>query len=132
VVLLCGRFEGVDQRVIDARGLEEVAVGDVVLSGGETAAIVLLDACVRLLPGVMGDAASGEDESFEGDLLEHPHYTRPRAFEGRGIPDVLLSGDHAAIARWRKAQARADTRRRRPDLWAKYVARVTGGVDKSD
>ncbi|GLK54302.1 tRNA (guanine37-N1)-methyltransferase [Methylopila capsulata] len=131
-VLLCGRFEGVDQRVIEGRALEEIAVGDVVLSGGEAAALLLLDACVRLLPGVMGDAASGDDESFEGDLLEHPHYTRPRAFEGRPIPDALLSGDHKAIERWRKMRARADTRARRPDLWAKYVARTTGGVDKPD
>jgi tRNA (guanine37-N1)-methyltransferase len=128
--LVCGRFEGVDQRVIEARALEEIAVGDVVLSGGEIAALLLLDACVRLLPGVMGDAASGDDESFEGSLLEHPHYTRPREFEGRSIPGELLSGDHAAVARWRRTAARADTRARRPDLWAKYVARATGGVDK--
>lgn len=130
VTLLCGRFEGVDQRVIEARGLEEVAVGDVVLSGGEAAALLLLDACVRLLPGVMGDIASGDDESFENDLLEHPHYTRPREFEGRGVPEALTSGDHAGVARWRKAMALKDTRARRPDLWAKYVARTTGGVDK--
>lgn len=131
VTLLCGRFEGVDQRVIEARRLEEIAVGDVVLSGGESAALLLLDACVRLLPGVMGDQASGDDESFEGDLLEHPHYTRPREFEGRGLPETLLSGDHKAIARWRGLRAKADTRERRPDLWAKYVARTTGGVDKA-
>ncbi|MFD1333101.1 tRNA (guanosine(37)-N1)-methyltransferase TrmD, partial [Methylopila musalis] len=131
VALICGRFEGVDQRVIEARGLEEVAVGDVVLSGGEAAALLLLDACVRLLPGVMGDHASGDDESFEGGLLEHPHYTRPREFEGRGLPEALLSGDHKAIARWRALRAKADTRARRPDLWAKYVARTTGGVDKA-
>ncbi|GLK76988.1 tRNA (guanine-N(1)-)-methyltransferase [Methylopila jiangsuensis] len=131
VTLLCGRFEGVDQRVIEARRLEEIAVGDVVLSGGESAALLLLDACVRLLPGVMGDQASGDDESFEGDLLEHPHYTRPREFEGRGLPEALLSGDHKAIARWRAMRARADTRTRRPDLWAKYVARTTAGVDKA-
>ncbi|MFD1703296.1 tRNA (guanosine(37)-N1)-methyltransferase TrmD [Methylopila henanensis] len=131
VVLLCGRFEGVDQRVIERRGLEEIAVGDVVLSGGEPAALLLLDACVRLLPGVMGDAASGDEESFEGDLLEHPHYTRPRDFEGAGVPEALVSGDHARAARWRRARAMADTRARRPDLWAKYVARATRGVDKA-
>jgi len=127
VTLICGRFEGVDQRVIEARALEEVAVGDVVLSGGEAAALLLLDACVRLLPGVMGDAASGDDESFEGGLLEHPQYTRPREFEGRSIPQELLSGDHAAVRRWRRAAALRDTRARRPDLWVKYVA---GTVDK--
>ena len=116
VLMLCGRFEGVDERVIEARGLEEVSIGDYVLSGGELAAMVLLDACVRLLPGVMGAAASGDDESFENGLLEYPHYTRPRAWEGRAIPDVLLSGDHAAIARWRRARAEDLTRARRPDL----------------
>jgi tRNA (guanine37-N1)-methyltransferase len=131
VTLVCGRFEGVDERAILARGLEEVAVGDVVLSGGETAALLLLDACVRLLPGVMGDHASGDDESFERPLLEHPHYTRPREFEGRIIPTELMSGDHAAVARWRRRAALADTRARRPDLWAKYVASATGGVDKA-
>lgn len=130
VTLLCGRFEGVDQRVIDARGLEEIAVGDVVLSGGETAALLLLDACVRLLPGVMGQSASGDDESFEHHLLEHPHYTRPRTFEGLGIPDALTSGDHAGVAAWRKAMSMNDTRARRPDLWANYVAHATRGVDK--
>jgi tRNA (guanine37-N1)-methyltransferase len=116
VVIVCGRFEGVDERVIDARGLEEVSVGDYVLSGGEVAAMVVLDACVRLLPGVMGKDASGAEESFEGGLLEYPHYTRPRAWEGRAIPDVLLSGDHAAIARWRREEAERVTRARRPDL----------------
>lgn len=131
VALLCGRFEGVDERVVEARGLEEVSVGDIVLSGGETAALALLDACVRLLPGVMGDAASGDEESFEGGLLEHPHYAKPRAFEGRTIPAALTSGDHEAARRWRKAAAMAATRVRRPDLWAKYVAGATGGVDKS-
>ncbi|MFL1874053.1 tRNA (guanosine(37)-N1)-methyltransferase TrmD [Hansschlegelia beijingensis] len=127
VTLVCGRFEGVDQRVIDARGLEEVAVGDVVLSGGEVAALLLLDACVRLLPGVMGHAESGDEESFEAGLLEHPQYTRPREFEGRSIPQDLLGGDHAAVRRWRRAAALRDTRLRRPDLWAKYVAET---VDK--
>ncbi|WP_336485439.1 tRNA (guanosine(37)-N1)-methyltransferase TrmD [Methylobacterium nigriterrae] len=116
LVIVCGRFEGVDERVIAARGLEEVSVGDYVLSGGEIAAMVLVDACVRLLPGVMGKAASGVEESFEGDRLEYPHYTRPRAWEGRAIPDVLTGGNHAAIARWREAEALHLTRERRPDL----------------
>ena len=115
-VIVCGRFEGVDQRVIEARGLEEVSIGDYILSGGEPAALVLLDAVVRLLPGVMGNALSGDEESFENGLLEHPHYTRPQDFEGRTIPDVLTSGDHGKIAKWRKAQAEALTAERRPDL----------------
>jgi tRNA (guanine37-N1)-methyltransferase len=115
-VVVCGRFEGIDERVIAARDLEEVSIGDYVLSGGEPAAIVVLDAVVRLLPKVMGEASSGEDESFEKGLLEHPHYTRPRLFEGREIPPVLLSGDHAAIARWRQAEALRLTADRRPDL----------------
>ncbi len=118
VVLVCGRFEGVDERVIAARDLEEVSIGDYVLSGGEIAALALLDACVRLLPGVMGREASAREESFEGGLLEYPHYTRPRDFEGRPIPPVLLSGDHAGIARWRRRQAEALTGERRPDLLA--------------
>jgi tRNA (guanine37-N1)-methyltransferase len=117
-ILVCGRFEGVDERVIEARGLVEVSIGDYVLSGGEIAAMVLLDAVVRLLPGVMGKDASGEEESFEGGLLEYPHYTRPREWEGRAIPDVLLSGNHAAIARWRREEAERITRERRPDLVA--------------
>lgn len=117
-VIVCGRFEGVDQRVIDARGLEEISIGDYILSGGEPAALVLLDAVVRLLPGVMGNALSGEEESFESGLLEHPHYTRPRLFEGLAIPETLLSGDHARIAAWRRAEAEALTARRRPDLLA--------------
>jgi tRNA (guanine37-N1)-methyltransferase len=116
VVLLCGRFEGVDERVIAGRGLEEVSIGDYVLSGGEIAAMVLVDACVRLLPGVMGKAASGVEESFEGGRLEYPHYTRPRDWEGRGIPEVLTGGNHAAIARWREAESLRLTRERRPDL----------------
>ncbi|WP_460449819.1 tRNA (guanosine(37)-N1)-methyltransferase TrmD [Alsobacter sp. SYSU BS001988] len=116
VVIVCGRFEGVDERVIAGRGLEEVSVGDYVLSGGELAALVLMDACVRLLPGVMGKDASGAEESFEGGLLEYPHYTRPREWEGRAIPDVLLSGDHGRIARWRREQSESITRERRPDL----------------
>src|SRR4051794_26104533 len=117
-LIVCGRFEGIDQRVIDGRGLEEVSIGDYVLSGGEIAALVLLDACVRLLPGVMGKAESGHDESFENGLLEYPHYTRPRDWEGRAIPDVLLSGDHGRIAAWRRAEAERITRERRPDLAA--------------
>lgn len=116
VALICGRFEGVDERVIEARDLEEVSIGDYVLSGGELAAMVLLDAVVRLLPGVMGKEESGTEESFEAGLLEYPHYTRPRDFEGRAIPEVLLSGDHAKIAAWRKERALALTEARRPDL----------------
>jgi tRNA (guanine37-N1)-methyltransferase len=116
LVILCPRFEGVDERIIEARGLVEVSVGDYVLSGGEIAALAILDACVRLIPGVMGKEASGEDESFEKGLLEYPHYTRPRTWEGRSIPDVLLSGDHAKIAEWRRAEAERITRERRPDL----------------
>jgi tRNA (guanine37-N1)-methyltransferase len=118
VVLVCGRFEGVDERLIAARALEEVSVGDYVLSGGELAAMVLIDACVRLLPGVMGAAASGAEESFADGLLEYPQYTRPQLWEGRPIPDVLLGGDHAKIAAWRRAEAERLTRERRPDLWA--------------
>jgi tRNA (guanine37-N1)-methyltransferase len=117
-LIVCGRFEGIDQRVIEARGLEEVSVGDYVLSGGEIAALALIDACVRLLPGVMGKLASGADESFSEGLLEYPHYTRPQEFEGRPIPDILLSGDHARVAAWRRAEAEALTKARRPDLWA--------------
>jgi tRNA (guanine37-N1)-methyltransferase len=115
-VILCGRFEGVDQRVIDARGLEEVSIGDYILSGGEPAALVLLDAVVRLLPGVMGNEESGVQESFEEGFLEHPHYTRPAEFEGMPIPDVLTSGNHARIAAWRREEAERLTRERRPDL----------------
>ena len=115
-VIVCGRFEGVDERVIEARGLTEVSIGDYVLSGGEPAAIVLLDAVVRLLPGVMGNDQSGTHESFETGLLEHPHYTRPAEWEGRAIPDVLTSGDHGRIERWRREQAERLTRQRRPDL----------------
>jgi len=118
-VILCGRFEGVDERVIEARGLTEVSIGDYILSGGELGALVLLDAVVRLLPGVMGHAESGSEESFETGLLEYPHYTRPQLFEGRPIPEVLVSGDHAKVAKWRRAEAERITRERRPDLWAK-------------
>ncbi|RWO24370.1 tRNA (guanosine(37)-N1)-methyltransferase TrmD [Mesorhizobium sp.] len=117
-VIVCGRFEGVDQRVIDARGLEEVSVGDFILSGGEPAALVLLDAVVRLLPGVMGNTVSGDEESFENGLLEHPHYTRPQEFEGRQIPEVLTSGNHQKIAAWRRAESERLTKERRPDLLA--------------
>ena len=116
VVVVCGRFEGVDERVIEARGLEEISVGDYVLSGGEIAAMILLDACVRLIPGIMGKIESGGDESFENGLLEYPQYTRPRNFEGRAIPDILLGGDHARIARWRRERSESLTRERRPDL----------------
>lgn len=115
-IIVCGRFEGVDQRVIDSRGLEEVSIGDYILSGGEPAALVLLDAVVRILPGVMGNDLSGVHESFEGGLLEHPHYTRPQAFEGMEIPAVLTSGHHGAIEKWRETQARKLTEERRPDL----------------
>lgn len=123
-VILCGRFEGIDQRLIEARALEEVSVGDYILSGGEPAALVLLDAVVRLLPGVMGNEASGEEESFEAGLLEHPHYTRPQGWEGRMIPEVLTSGNHARIAAWRREKAMSLTRERRPDLWAAYEAKM--------
>jgi tRNA (guanine37-N1)-methyltransferase len=123
VRLLCGRYEGVDQRVLDKHAALELSVGDVVLSGGEIAALVVLDATVRLLPGVMGNVASGQDESFERGLLEYPHYTRPAVWEGREVPEVLLSGHHAEIAAWRRRQAEEITRRRRPDLWARYEAR---------
>jgi tRNA (guanine37-N1)-methyltransferase len=116
LVIVCGRFEGVDERVIEARGLEEVSIGDYVLSGGEMAALVVLDACVRLLLGVMGKEESGAEESFESNRLEYPHYTRPREWEGRPIPGVLLSGNHAAIERWRREQSEQVTRERRPDL----------------
>jgi tRNA (guanine37-N1)-methyltransferase len=125
-VIVCGRFEGVDQRLIEARQIEEISVGDYVLSGGEIAAMALIDACVRLLPGVMGKEASGTEESFAGGLLEYPHYTRPAAWEGLSIPEVLLSGDHAKIAAWRQAEAEKLTRERRPDLWAAYLTRTKG------
>ncbi|WP_442755380.1 tRNA (guanosine(37)-N1)-methyltransferase TrmD [Methylocystis sp. JAN1] len=118
-MILCARFEGVDERIIAARGLEEVSIGDYILSGGEIAALALMDACVRLLPGVMGEELSGQEESFEDGLLEYPQYTRPRDFEGREIPEVLLSGDHGEIAKWRRAEAVKLTRARRPDLLAR-------------
>lgn len=122
VTILCGRFEGIDERLFDARAIEPISIGDYILSGGETAAIVLIDACIRLLPGVMGAASSGDEESFEAGLLEYPHYTRPPMWEGRAIPEVLRSGDHAKIAAWRKQRAEDDTRSRRPDLWERYVS----------
>ncbi|WP_375269018.1 tRNA (guanosine(37)-N1)-methyltransferase TrmD [Phenylobacterium sp.] len=122
VIILAGRFEGVDQRVLDARGFEEVAVGDAVLAGGEVAAMLTIEACVRLVPGVLGQAQSLSEESFEDGLLEHPQYTRPRTFEGRDIPPVLLSGHHAEVARWRAEQREITTRERRPDLWARHLA----------
>jgi tRNA (guanine37-N1)-methyltransferase len=119
-IILCGRFEGFDERLFDARPIEQVSIGDYVLSGGEMGALVLLDACIRLLPGVMGAPSSGDEESFESGLLEYPHYTRPVEWEGRTIPEVLRSGDHAKIAAWRKSMAEADTRLRRPDLWERH------------
>jgi tRNA (guanine37-N1)-methyltransferase len=124
-LIVCGRFEGVDQRVIEARGLEEVSIGDYVLSGGELGAMVLIDACVRLLPGVMGKLASGTEESFSDGLLEYPQYTRPQTFEGHGIPEVLTSGDHAKVEAWRRAQAESLTQNRRPDLWAARIGSKT-------
>jgi tRNA (guanine37-N1)-methyltransferase len=123
-LIVCGRFEGVDQRVIEARDLEEVSIGDYVLSGGEIAALALIDACVRLLPGVMGKVESGAEESFSEGLLEYPQYTRPQSFEGVPIPDILLSGDHAKVAAWRRTEAEALTRARRPDLWAVRPSRA--------
>jgi len=120
VILICGRFEGFDERIFAARPIEEVSIGDIVLSGGEPAALMLLDACIRLLPGVMGAPSSGTEESFENGLLEYPHYTRPAEWEGRTIPEVLRSGDHAKIAEWRKRQSEIDTRSRRPDLWERH------------
>lgn len=123
MTLLCGRYEGVDQRVLDARAVEEVSAGDYLLSGGEPAALVLLDAVVRLLPGVMGNEASLEEESFERGLLEYPHYTRPAAWQGLEVPEVLVSGHHEKVRRWRRDEAERVTRQRRPDLWARYQAR---------
>ena len=122
VVLLCGRYEGVDERVLEARGIEQVSIGDYVLSGGEPAALVLLDAVVRLLPGVMGGDDSAIEESFSAGLLEYPHYTKPAEWQGRAVPATLLSGNHAAIAAWRRAASEQDTRERRPDLWERHVS----------
>jgi tRNA (guanine37-N1)-methyltransferase len=128
VIAVCGRFEGIDERVIVARGLTEISIGDYVLAGGELAAMVLIDACVRLIPGVMGKAASGEDESFSANLIEYPQFTRPQVWEDLAIPDVLTSGDHGKVASWRKAESERLTRERRPDLWAAYRA----GLGKKD
>jgi tRNA (guanine37-N1)-methyltransferase len=125
--LLCGRFEGVDQRVLDARGIAELSLGDFVLSGGEPAAIALVDACVRLLPGVMGEELSADEESFADGLLEYPHYTRPAVWAGRAVPEVLVSGHHEKIRAWRRAEAERLTRERRPDLWTHYAARAARG-----
>ncbi|GEO82105.1 tRNA (guanosine(37)-N1)-methyltransferase TrmD [Pararhodospirillum oryzae] len=123
LTLLCGRYEGVDERVLEARGVHEISIGDYVLSGGELAALVLLDAVVRLLPGVLGTARSLDEESFEGGLLEYPHYTRPAVWQERAVPEVLISGHHQRVSDWRRAQAEAITQKRRPDLWARYTAR---------
>jgi tRNA (guanine37-N1)-methyltransferase len=128
MVLLCGRFEGVDQRVIEARGLEEVSLGDFVLSGGEPAALALIDACLRIVPGVVGAPESLEEESFESGLLEYPHFTRPQEWQGRAVPEVLMSGHHARVREWRRAEAERITRERRPDMWERYAAlRGTAG-----
>ena len=131
LIVLCGRFEGVDQRVLDARGFEEVAVGDAVLAGGEAAALVAIEACVRLVPGVLGQADSLSEESFEDGLLEHPQYTRPRTFEGLDIPEVLLSGHHADIRKWRQAMREETTRKQRPDLWDRLPANQQLKGDKA-
>jgi tRNA (guanine37-N1)-methyltransferase len=130
-LIVCGRFEGIDQRVIGARTLEEVSIGDYVLSGGEIAAMALIDACVRLLPGVMGKLVSGADESFSEGLLEYPQYTRPQEFEGQPIPEILLSGDHAKVAAWRQAEAEALTKARRPDLWAARPVQPRAGQPRT-
>jgi len=122
VIALCGRFEGVDERIFAARNVDEVSIGDFVLAGGEIAAMALIEACIRLIPGVLGSASSLGEESFEGGLLEYPQYTRPREFEGRAIPDVLLSGDHKRIAEWRRKAAETTTRTRRPDLWERFLS----------
>jgi tRNA (guanine37-N1)-methyltransferase len=125
-IILCGRFEGFDERIFEGRTVEEVSIGDYILSGGEMGALVLLDACIRLLPGVMGAPSSGDEESFESGLLEYPHYTRPPMWEGRTIPEVLRTGDHARIAAWRKSMAETDTRLRRPDLWERHEGARVG------
>ena len=130
VRLLCGRFEGIDERVLLARGIEELSLGDFVLSGGEPAAIALIDACVRLLPGVLGDAASAEEESFASGLLEYPHYTRPQSWQGMNVPEVLLSGHHGEVRRWRQNESERATRERRPDLWQRYLARTRGKAEQ--
>ena len=127
VVVVCGRYEGIDERLIASRGIEEVSIGDYVLSGGEIGALALIDACVRLLPGVMGKEASGTEESFADGLLEYPQYTRPAVFEGRLIPDILTGGDHDKVKDWRRSEAERLTRERRPDLWAAFLGRFRGG-----
>jgi tRNA (guanine37-N1)-methyltransferase len=132
VTLVCGRFEGVDERVIEARLIEEISLGDFVLSGGEPAAIALIDACVRLLPGVVGCAETLDEESFAACLLEYPHYTRPQVWEGRAVPEALVSGNHAQIRLWRRAQAELLTRERRPDLWRRYVAAQDSGESRRE
>ena len=126
MIMLCGRFEGIDQRVIDEHRAEEISIGDFVLSGGEPAAIVLIDACLRLLPGVVGKPESLAEESFENGLLEYPHYTRPQVWRGRTVPEILASGHHEKIRAWRLAEAEAVTRTRRPDLWARYISNRNG------
>ena len=131
VIVLCGRFEGVDQRVIEARGFEEVSVGDAVLAGGEAPAMVVIEACVRLLRGVLGNETSAQADSFEDGLLEHPQYTRPRVFEGLEIPPVLLSGHHAHVAAWRQAERERATRERRPDLWSAHLANLQARGESS-
>src|SRR6185437_13633583 len=130
VTLVCGRFEGVDERVIEARSIEEISLGDFVLSGGEPAAIALIDACVRLLPGVVGCAETLAEESFAAGLLEYPHYTRPQVWDGRSVPEVLVSGDHGRIAAWRRAAAERLTRERRPDLWRRHVVVLAAPVNE--
>src|SRR5579884_1011431 len=132
VTLICGRFEGVDERVIEAHAMEEISLGDFVLSGGEPAAIALLDACVRLLPGVVGCAETLVEESFSDGLLEYPHYTRPAVWRGRAVPEVLVSGDHGRIGEWRRAEAERATRERRPDLWTRYCAARAAGREKEE
>jgi tRNA (guanine37-N1)-methyltransferase len=132
VTLVCGRFEGIDERVIEARSIAEISLGDFVLSGGEPAAIALIDACVRLLPGVVGCAETLAEESFAAGLLEYPHYTRPQAWQGRAVPEVLVSGNHRQIGEWRRAQAERLTRERRPDLWRRYVAAQGAGETKRE
>ena len=130
MTLLCGRYEGIDQRVLEARAVEEVSVGDYVLSGGEPAAIAVIDAVVRLLPGILGNEESPAEESFESGLLEHPHYTRPAEWQGRGVPEVLTSGHHEEVRRWRLREAEQTTKQRRPDLWARYIERQGRGEDR--
>ncbi len=132
VTLLCGRFEGIDERVIEAKSIEEISLGDFVLSGGEPAAIALIDACVRLLPGVVGCADTLEEESFATGLLEYPHYTRPQVWQGRAVPEVLVSGNHAQIRSWRRAQAERLTRERRPELWRRYLAAQDSGEARGE